>query len=80
MINGTSLGLRAGDVLPLDAKRLVASQIVAEIIMEPEQTPLLAAAAAAGCRTHPGAPMLEGQVQLMAAFMSGHTSPGGRSQ
>ena len=80
VINGTSLGLRPGDALPLDAKRLVARQIVAEIIMEPEQTPLLAAAAAAGCRTHPGAPMLEGQVQLMAAFMSGHTSPGGQSQ
>jgi shikimate dehydrogenase len=71
VINGTSLGLRPGDALPLDTTRLAASQIVAEIIMEPAQTPLLAAAAAAGCRTHPGAPMLEGQVQLMAAFMAG---------
>ncbi|ROZ61379.1 shikimate dehydrogenase, partial [Ramlibacter sp. WS9] len=51
VINGTSLGLRPGDALPLNTETLDAAQIVAEIIMEPAQTPLLAAAAARGCRT-----------------------------
>ena len=78
VINGTSLGLRPGDALPLDTGALHVAQIVAEIIMEPAQTPLLAAAAARGCRTHPGMPMLEGQVRLMAAFMTGNTGDEGR--
>ncbi|ROZ76689.1 shikimate dehydrogenase, partial [Ramlibacter sp. WS9] len=68
---------RPGDALPLNTETLDAAQIVAEIIMEPAQTPLLAAAAARGCRTHPGMPMLEGQVRLMAAFMTGITSDEG---
>lgn len=74
VVNATSLGLRPGDALPLDAGRLDARQIVAEIIMDPAVTPLLAAAAARGCRTHAGAPMLAGQIQLMAAFMTGQST------
>ena len=73
VVNATSLGLRPGDALPLDTGRLEARQIVAEIIMDPAVTPLLAAAAARGCRTHAGAPMLAGQIQLMAAFMMGQS-------
>jgi shikimate dehydrogenase len=69
VVNGTSLGLGPGDALPLDAGRLDPSQIVAEIIMQPAETPLLAAARARGCRVHPGAPMLACQIELMAAFM-----------
>jgi shikimate dehydrogenase len=71
VVNGTSLGLHDGDPLPLDAQTLKPSQVVAEIIMDPAETPLLAAARALGCRVHPGAPMLASQVALMAAFMSG---------
>ena len=69
VVNGTSLGLREGDALPLNADRLSATQIVAEIIMQPAETPLLQAARAKGCRIHHGAPMLASQVALMAAFM-----------
>src|SRR5690606_24202573 len=68
VINATSLGLRDGDPLPLDASRLQPRQIVAEIIMQPEETPLLAAAKARGCRVHYGKPMLACQIALMAAF------------
>lgn len=71
VINATSLGLRPGDVLPLDANRLASHQIVAEIIMQPAHTPLLQAAQAMGCRIHLGAPMLASQIELMAAFMAG---------
>ncbi|MFG1247947.1 shikimate dehydrogenase family protein [Xanthobacter flavus] len=67
--NATSLGLKAGDALPLDASRLTSDQIVAEVIMQPEETAILAAAKAKGCRTHPGKPMLVCQLDLMADFL-----------
>ncbi len=74
VVNGTSLGLRAEDALPLDAARLEPNQVVAEIIMQPAETALLKAAQARGCRVHLGAPMLASQIPLMAAFMRhGHT-------
>jgi len=69
VVNATSLGLRADDALPLGAERLTPGQIVAEVIMKPSVTPLLAAAQARGCRICPGAPMLDCQIELMADFM-----------
>lgn len=69
VVNATSLGLRPGDALPLDAGLLHPSQTVAEIIMEPAETALLQAAGARGCRVHPGLPMLVEQVRWMAAFL-----------
>ncbi|HQS47579.1 MAG TPA: shikimate dehydrogenase, partial [Xanthobacteraceae bacterium] len=68
VVNGTSLGMKPDDPLPLDAARLDASMVVAEIIMEPEITPLLARARDAGCCIHLGRPMLEHQLELMADF------------
>lgn len=65
VVNATSLGLKADDPLPLEADMLTPDQIVAEIIMQPEVTPLLAAAQARGCRTQPGLPMLSAQLALM---------------
>lgn len=70
-INATSLGLREGDALPFDADLLTPDQIAAEIIMQPQTTTMMAAAAARGCRVHPGRPMLACQLELMADFMSG---------
>lgn len=69
VVNATSLGMREGDPLPLDANQLHKGQIVAEAIMEPAVTPLLAAAEKAGARTHPGLPMLQSQARIMAEFM-----------
>ena len=69
VVNATSLGMRPGDPLPLDATRLEAQQVVAEIIMEPAETALLKAARQRGCRVQEGAPMLASQVRNMAAFM-----------
>jgi len=69
VINATSLGMQAGDAMPLSVSDLSAEQTVAEIIMTPALTPLLAAAQAKGCRIHFGLPMLECQIELMADFM-----------
>lgn len=69
IVNATSLGLRAGDALPLSDLAFHGKQIVAEAIMEPEVTPLLAAAREAGARIHFGRPMLRQQIRLMARHM-----------
>jgi len=69
VINGTTLGMKPEDPLPLDVATLHAGMVVAEVIMEPEMTPLLRAAQAASCRIHHGRHMLQHQLQLMADFM-----------
>ena len=69
VMNATSLGMQDGDAPPLDLRQLHSGQIVAEAIMQPALTALLRAAAAAGCRIHPGLPMLESQIRLMAEHM-----------
>lgn len=76
IINATSLGLRAGDPLPLEDLDFHAGQIVAEAIMEPELTPLLATAQAAGARIHYGRPMLRAQIRLMAEHMGASSAQG----
>lgn len=69
VVNATSLGMTTDDPLPFAAHALSATQTVAEIIMRPALTPMLAIAQSRGCRIQFGAPMLEGQVDLMARFM-----------
>lgn len=69
VVNATSLGLRDGDAFPLDVERLVPTQTVAEIIMQPANTSLLIAANKMGCRIQYGAPMLSSQIELMVDFM-----------
>ncbi|RMC35639.1 shikimate dehydrogenase family protein [Paracoccus alkanivorans] len=69
IVNATSLGMRAGDPLPVGLKGLGPHHVVAEAIMEPAETPLLAEAVRHGCRVQPGLPMLERQIELMARHM-----------
>lgn len=69
VVNATTLGMSPADPLPFDASKLVAGVVVAEVVMEPEITPLLAIAQARGCSIHLGRPMLEHQLQLMADFL-----------
>lgn len=72
IVNATSLGLKEDDALPFDVSTLTPETVVAEIIMKPVQTALLAAAEARGCRTHYGCHMLDQQVRLMASFVTGN--------
>lgn len=66
VINATSLGLKENDPLPLDAKLLGAGMTMAEVIAQPEVTPLLHAAKACGAEIHSGLRMIEGQVGAIA--------------
>lgn len=58
VVNGTPLGMEAGDPLPFDVARLDARTFVGEVVMKHEITPLLAAARARGCRYQVGTDML----------------------
>lgn len=70
VINATSLGLRPGDRSPVDEAELRPHHVVAEVVMEPELTPLLRAAQAKGCRIHLGRHMLEAQAAAMIDHMT----------
>lgn len=69
VVNGTSLGMRDSDPLPLDPRHLDASMMVAEVIMNPEETALLRLATARGCATQSGKAMLEGQLAEIFDFL-----------
>lgn len=66
VVNATSLGLRAADPLPLDPEALRAGMTLAEVIAEPEMTPLLAQAQARGLEAISGIHMIKGQIGLIA--------------
>jgi shikimate dehydrogenase len=58
VVNGTPLGMRATDALPVDATRLSPGTFVGEVVMKQEITPLLRAAKDRGCRFQVGTDML----------------------
>jgi shikimate dehydrogenase len=70
VVNGTSLGMHDSDPLPFDPHHLDASMMVAEVIMNPEETALLRLATARGCATQVGKAMLEGQLAEVFAFLA----------
>ncbi|WP_229070419.1 shikimate dehydrogenase [Actinoplanes sp. DH11] len=67
-VNATPLGLRPGDPLPFDPAGLPAGGTVADIVMDPAETALLAAARRAGHRVHAGRHTLESQLDSYATF------------
>ncbi len=68
-INGTSLGMKAGDPLPLSSSQLGRCDVVAECVVAPEMTKLLLLASNQGKTIHTGLPMLAAQMDLMLSFM-----------
>ncbi|HEY4416662.1 MAG TPA: shikimate dehydrogenase [Verrucomicrobiae bacterium] len=77
IINATSLGLKPEDALPLDEKRffLKPAHAVYDIIYRPAETPFLAAAKKAGCKTANGLGMLLHQGALAFEIWTGQTPP-----
>jgi shikimate dehydrogenase len=67
--NATPMGLEEGDPLPVDASLLTPSMFVGDVIAGHGETPYIAAAKAAGCRTANGEDMVEAGLDLMADFM-----------
>lgn len=69
IVNCTSLGMKPDDPLPFDPEGLGPGQIVAEVVMTPAMTPVMARAAAQGCAVVPGLAMMEPQPGLLAEFL-----------
>jgi shikimate 5-dehydrogenase len=68
-INGTSLGMKAGDELPMGLSTIERCSVIAECVVAPEMTALLKVASNQGKTIHTGIPMLEAQLDLMLSFM-----------
>jgi shikimate dehydrogenase len=69
VVNASPLGMSPSDSIPIDIAHLDSRAVVADLIMKPEQTPLLRKAAAMGLRTHAGRHLLLSSVVRMAKFM-----------
>ena len=68
VVNGTPLGMNAGDAMPLDVSRIAASSFVGEVVMKSEMTAFLAAAQARGCAVQVGTDMLFEQIPAYLEF------------
>lgn len=64
LVNATSAGMSGHEALPLDLARAAPGMVVADIVYVPQETPLLAAAAARGLRIVGGLGMLLHQAGL----------------
>ena len=68
VVNGTPLGMNAGDPLPLDVSRLSPDTWVGEVVMKAETTAFLLAAQERGCRVQVGTDMLFEQIPAYLEF------------
>jgi shikimate dehydrogenase len=64
-----------GEAPPLDPSRLGPGHTVVDLVYHPAETPLLAAARAAGARTQNGLPMLVHQAALSFTLWTGVEAP-----
>ena len=74
VVNATSVGM-GGDGTPLATDALGPAHVVADLVYQPVRTPLLEAAAAAGCRTVDGVGMLVHQAALAFELWTGMSAP-----
>ena len=69
IINATSLGLHKNDKLPFDVSKTSSKTVIADIIMQPEETKLLKQAKDLSRPVHYGKYMIESQVDLVGKFL-----------
>jgi shikimate dehydrogenase len=75
VVNATSLGLKDSDALPCDVARIEPGMVVAEVVMQPPVTRLLAEAAQRGAHTHAGEHMVTAQLERFVDFLLSDTTP-----
>ncbi len=69
IINATSLGLKKTDKLPFDVANSPINSVIADIIMQPEETELLKNAKSLGRTIHYGKYMIDSQIDLVNDFL-----------
>jgi shikimate dehydrogenase len=67
-VNASPLGMNGDGAMAFDPARLPAHALVADVVTQPAETPLLAAARAAGLRTQNGVAMADAQVTMQLRF------------
>jgi shikimate dehydrogenase len=75
IVNATPIGMAGDAESPVPAPALGAGQVVADLIYHPLETPLLAAARAAGAATVDGLGMLVHQAALQVEGWTGRAAP-----
>lgn len=68
VVNATPAGMHPDDPLPMPCDSLREGTLVADVVVEPEVTPFLAAAQERGCVIQPGWIMSDFQIPAMAEF------------
>ena len=77
VVNATPLGMAGGGPLPVDAARIAAGAVVADLVTKPAVTPLLAAARARRAQIVTGEDMFAPQAGILADFLlGGRLAPG----
>ena len=69
VVNATPMGMKPGDVLPVDVEKLARATFVGDVVTVPEVTPLIAAARARGCATMTGIGMFEAVRDRIVDFL-----------
>lgn len=75
IVNATSVGMGAGGGLPFDPDLLRSHHVVADLVYQPLETPLLAAARAARCTVVDGLGMLVHQAAIAFEHWTGEAAP-----
>lgn len=65
-MNATSLGMQAGDPLPVDPDGIESGTYVADVVNKKDMTPLVAAARDRGCIVQDGSDML---IEMVPAYL-----------
>jgi shikimate dehydrogenase len=68
LVNATPIGMADAPRMPVPFGRLDPALLVCDVIMKPEETPLLRHAKECGCTTVGGRAMLDGQVDEVLRF------------
>lgn len=77
LVNATPLGMAPGDPLPFDLADLRAGTALADVILAPEVSPMLAHARELGCITQTGHEMVRAQAGLIMAHLGLDGAGGG---
>jgi len=75
IVNATSVGMAGDTSIPIAADALTPDHVVVDLVYEPRETPLLAAARARGANAIGGLGMLVHQAALQVEIWSGQAAP-----